>query len=156
MKLRISFKYTHLYPSARSLVRMSTRPLVRSSARPLVPLSSRPPVRLSTCPPFSLPLPPKPPSPMTINETEAQIISEFAMFDDWMDKYNYLIELGKSLQIISEEYRTDQYLITGVPVKGLASRFFNRRKSCVHGRQRRHHHQRHCEPADSRSFRSDT
>jgi cysteine desulfuration protein SufE len=54
---------------------------------------------------------------MTINETEAQIISEFAMFDDWMDKYNYLIELGKSLQIISEEYRTDQYLITGCQSK---------------------------------------
>ncbi|HNY03763.1 MAG TPA: SufE family protein, partial [Bacteroidales bacterium] len=34
---------------------------------------------------------------MTIPETEAQIIAEFGLFDDWMDKYNYLIELGKSL-----------------------------------------------------------
>ncbi|MEI7662171.1 MAG: SufE family protein [Bacteroidota bacterium] len=54
---------------------------------------------------------------MTISETESQIISEFSMFDDWMDKYNYLIELGKSLPVIEEQYRTDQYLISGCQSK---------------------------------------
>jgi len=50
---------------------------------------------------------------MTIQEAENQIIEEFTLFDDWMDKYNYIIELGKSLPTIDEEYKTDRYLITG-------------------------------------------
>jgi cysteine desulfuration protein SufE len=50
---------------------------------------------------------------MTIPEIEAQIISEFSLFDDWMDKYNYLIEMGKSLPLIDEKYRTNHYVITG-------------------------------------------
>ncbi len=54
---------------------------------------------------------------MTITEIESQIISEFSMFDDWMDKYNYLIELGKSLPAIGEQYKTDQYLISGCQSK---------------------------------------
>ncbi|MDP1620842.1 MAG: SufE family protein [Bacteroidales bacterium] len=54
---------------------------------------------------------------MTLPETETQIISEFAMFDDWMDKYNYLIELGRTLPVIDEQYKTDQYLITGCQSK---------------------------------------
>ena len=54
---------------------------------------------------------------MTISETETQIIEEFALFDDWLDKYNYLIELGKSLPLIEEQYKTDQYLITGCQSK---------------------------------------
>ncbi len=54
---------------------------------------------------------------MTIPETESRIISEFAMFDDWLDKYNYLIELGKTLPVIDEQYKTDQYLITGCQSK---------------------------------------
>jgi cysteine desulfuration protein SufE len=54
---------------------------------------------------------------MTITETETQIISEFAMFDDWMDKYNYLIDLGKSLPDVEEQYKTDQYLISGCQSK---------------------------------------
>jgi len=57
------------------------------------------------------------PLPMTIPETEAQIIAEFGLFDDWMDKYNYLIELGKSLPVIADEYRAEQYLITGCQSK---------------------------------------
>jgi len=54
---------------------------------------------------------------MTIPETEALIIEEFAAFDEWLDKYNYLIELGKSLPAYDEQYRTDQYLITGCQSK---------------------------------------
>jgi cysteine desulfuration protein SufE len=54
---------------------------------------------------------------MTITETEALIVEEFAMFDDWIDKYNYLIDLGKTLPAIDEQYRTDQHLITGCQSK---------------------------------------
>ena len=50
---------------------------------------------------------------MTIQETEQKIVEEFSLFDDWMDKYNYLIELGKSLPLIDEKFKTDQYLISG-------------------------------------------
>ena len=54
---------------------------------------------------------------MTIKESENKIIEEFALFDDWMDKYNYIIELGKSLPTIDEQYRTDRYLIMGCQSK---------------------------------------
>jgi cysteine desulfuration protein SufE len=54
---------------------------------------------------------------MTIPEKESQLIREFATFDDWMDKYNYLIELGKSLSVIDDQYKTDQYIITGCQSK---------------------------------------
>jgi len=50
---------------------------------------------------------------MTIPEKEKQIIEEFGIFDDWMDKYNYLIELGQSLPIIEDKYRNDSHLING-------------------------------------------
>jgi len=50
---------------------------------------------------------------MTIQEEENRIIEEFSYFEDWMDKYNYIIELGKTLPPIDEEYRQDKYLISG-------------------------------------------
>jgi cysteine desulfuration protein SufE len=50
---------------------------------------------------------------MTIQETEQEIIEEFEMFDDWMQKYEHIIELGKSLQIIEEKYKTEDRLIKG-------------------------------------------
>lgn len=50
---------------------------------------------------------------MTIAEKEARIVEEFAMFDDWMDRYNYIIELGKELPLIDPQYRSEQYLISG-------------------------------------------
>jgi cysteine desulfuration protein SufE len=52
-----------------------------------------------------------------ISEIENQIVAEFSMFEDWMDKYNYLIELGKSLPLIDEKYKTDQYIISGCQSK---------------------------------------
>lgn len=48
-----------------------------------------------------------------MQEKEQQLIEEFAMFDDWMDKYNYIIELGKELPVIEEQYKTPDYLIEG-------------------------------------------
>lgn len=50
---------------------------------------------------------------MTIQEAEQQIIEEFDLFDDWMDKYNYIIELGRELPLIDSQYKTEQYLISG-------------------------------------------
>jgi cysteine desulfuration protein SufE len=50
---------------------------------------------------------------MTIQEQQQAIVDEFSMFDDWMDKYAYLIELGKDLPEIEEKYKTKQYLISG-------------------------------------------
>ncbi len=50
---------------------------------------------------------------MTIKEKENNIIEEFALFEDWLDKYNYLIELGQSLTIIDDKYRNDSFLING-------------------------------------------
>lgn len=50
---------------------------------------------------------------MTINETEIQIVKEFSAFDDWMDRYNYLIELGKDLKVIDEKYKVQNNLING-------------------------------------------
>ncbi|MCQ2292067.1 MAG: SufE family protein [Bacteroidales bacterium] len=49
----------------------------------------------------------------TMQEVEQELISEFEMFDDWMDKYNYIIELGKELPMIDEQYKTSQFLIEG-------------------------------------------
>jgi len=50
---------------------------------------------------------------MKIEEIEKQVISEFNQFDNWMDRYNYLIELGKSLPLIDEKFKTDNNLISG-------------------------------------------
>ncbi|MBQ4441318.1 MAG: SufE family protein [Bacteroidales bacterium] len=49
----------------------------------------------------------------TIQEIEQGLIEEFAMFDDWMDKYNYIIELGKELPLIEEQHKTADFLIEG-------------------------------------------
>lgn len=54
---------------------------------------------------------------MQITEIEEQIISEFENFDEWLDKYNYIIELGKSLAIIEESEKTESNLITGCQSK---------------------------------------
>ena len=50
---------------------------------------------------------------MTINETQDEIIEEFASFDDWMDKYQLLIDLGNEQEPLEEKYKTEQNLIDG-------------------------------------------
>jgi len=50
---------------------------------------------------------------MTINEIQEEIIEEFSVFDDWMDKYSYLIEIGNDLDGFQEENRLDNNLIEG-------------------------------------------
>ena len=54
---------------------------------------------------------------MSIKEIQDEIIEEFAMFDDWMQKYDYLIELSKDIPLISEEYRLNENLIKGCQSK---------------------------------------
>jgi cysteine desulfuration protein SufE len=49
----------------------------------------------------------------TIEEIQAEIVAEFDMFDDWMEKYEYIIELGKSLPVIEQKYKTENNLIKG-------------------------------------------
>ena len=61
---------------------------------------------------------------MKIEETEKEIVEEFSMFDDpanagqaWMGKYEHIIEIGKSLPMIEEKYKTDDRLIKGCQSK---------------------------------------
>lgn len=50
---------------------------------------------------------------MTITEVQDQIIDEFSIFDDWMDKYQYLIDMSKQMPPIASQFKTPQYLIKG-------------------------------------------
>lgn len=50
---------------------------------------------------------------MSIQEKQQEIIDEFAIYDDWMEKYEYIIELGKDLPLIDPEKKTDDRLIEG-------------------------------------------
>jgi cysteine desulfuration protein SufE len=54
---------------------------------------------------------------MTLQEIQEEIISEFDVFDDWMDKYEYIIDLGKELPIIDSLKKTDDRLIEGCQSK---------------------------------------
>lgn len=54
---------------------------------------------------------------MTINEIQEEIIEEFAAFDEWMDKYSYLIEIGNDLNNFKDEWRLEQNLIEGCQSK---------------------------------------
>ena len=69
---------------------------------------------------------------MTLEEKKQAVIEEFSMYDEWLDKYEYLIELGKALEAYPEEGR----------------------EAVFPGRQRRHHHQGHHFAADQRLFRT--
>lgn len=54
---------------------------------------------------------------MTIQEIQDEIVDEFSMFDDWMQRYEYIIELGKSLPLIDEQYKTEDNIIKGCQSK---------------------------------------
>jgi len=54
---------------------------------------------------------------MTIKEVQDSIIDEFSLFDDWMDKYNLLIDLGKELPVIDTKYKVKDFLIEGCQSK---------------------------------------
>lgn len=54
---------------------------------------------------------------MTIQEIQAEIIDEFSMFDDWDERFQYVIDLGKTLPIIDEKFKTDENTIKGCQSK---------------------------------------
>jgi cysteine desulfuration protein SufE len=54
---------------------------------------------------------------MTIDEVQNNIIKEFSLFDDWMDKYNVLIDMGKELPVIDPKFKVKDYLIEGCQSK---------------------------------------
>jgi cysteine desulfuration protein SufE len=54
---------------------------------------------------------------MTVNETQDKIIEEFSIFDNWMDKYNLLIDLGKELTVIDPKFKVKDFLIEGCQSK---------------------------------------
>ena len=54
---------------------------------------------------------------MTIKEIQEEIVDEFSMFDDWMQRYEYIIDLGKNLPLIKEEFKTDENIIKGCQSK---------------------------------------
>lgn len=54
---------------------------------------------------------------MNIKEIQNEIVAEFSMFDDWMERYEYIIELGKGLPIIEEHFKTEDNIIKGCQSK---------------------------------------
>ncbi len=54
---------------------------------------------------------------MTINEIQDELIEDFSFYQDWMEKYEYIIQLGKELPLIDEKYKTDNYIIKGCQSK---------------------------------------
>ncbi|MEN1783675.1 MAG: SufE family protein [Bacteroidota bacterium] len=54
---------------------------------------------------------------MSIQEIQEEIVEEFSLFDDWMEKYEHMIELGKSLPLIEAQYKTDDHIIKGCQSK---------------------------------------
>ena len=54
---------------------------------------------------------------MTIQQIQDEIVDEFLMFDDWMQRYEYIIDLGKGLPLINEKYKTEDNIISGCQSK---------------------------------------
>jgi len=54
---------------------------------------------------------------MSIEEREKELVEEFALFDDWMGKYEYIIDLGKDVPMIDEKYKDENHLIKGCQSK---------------------------------------
>jgi cysteine desulfuration protein SufE len=54
---------------------------------------------------------------MTINEIQDELMDDFSFFTDWMEKYEYIIQVGKELPLISEEHKKDDYIIKGCQSK---------------------------------------
>ena len=54
---------------------------------------------------------------MTIQEIQAEIVDEFSMFDDWEERYQYMIDLGKDLPLIDAKFKTEEFIIKGCQSK---------------------------------------
>ena len=72
---------------------------------------------------------------MTINEIQDEIIEEFSGFDDWMDKYQLLIDLGNEQEPLEEQYKTEQNLIDGCQSRvWLVADYIKEKKGVIHFR----------------------
>ena len=69
---------------------------------------------------------------MTINEIQDQIIDDFSAFDDWMDKYQMIIEMGNSLEPLDEKYKTPQNLIEGCQSRVWLQADFDGQTNLIH------------------------
>jgi len=69
---------------------------------------------------------------MKINEIQDQIIDDFSAFEDWMDKYQMLIELGNNLEPLADEYKTPQNLIEGCQSRVWIQADFNQETRQIH------------------------
>ncbi|MFC2116139.1 SufE family protein [Bacteroidota bacterium] len=56
-------------------------------------------------------------NPVNVDKVQEEIIAEFEVFDDWLDKYNYLIDLSSDLPIMDPKFKTNEYLINGCQSK---------------------------------------
>jgi cysteine desulfuration protein SufE len=66
----------------------------------------------------------------SIKETQEEIVNEFEVYDDWMDRYNYLIDLAKDLPIIDPKFKNNEYLIKGCQSKVWLNSEYNEGKIC--------------------------
>ena len=64
----------------------------------------------------------------TIKDIQEEIVNEFVVFDDWMDRYNYLIEIARDLPVIDSKMKTNDYLIRGCQSKVWLNAEFNEGK----------------------------
>ena len=64
----------------------------------------------------------------SIEAIQDEIIEEFSLFEDWMQRYEYMIELGKSLPLIDQVYKTDSYVIKGCQSKVWVHAAFEKEK----------------------------
>lgn len=69
---------------------------------------------------------------MTINEIQDQIIDDFSAFDDWMDKYQMLIELGNNLEPLAEQFKNPQNLIEGCQSRVWIQADFDEQSHTIH------------------------
>ncbi len=67
----------------------------------------------------------------SLKEVQDEIIEEFRMYDDWMDRYNYLIELSKDLPLIDEKFKNNEYLINGCQSKVWLNAGFDESKGVI-------------------------
>ena len=63
---------------------------------------------------------------MSAQDTASEIVDEFSFFDDWADRYQHLIDQGRRLEAIRQEWRTDDHKLKGVPINCV----FWRRTGC--------------------------
>lgn len=68
----------------------------------------------------------------TINEIQDEIIEEFSMFEDWTDKYEYIIDLGKHLPPMDEKYKTDENRVHGCQSQVWLEPYKEGDKLCFH------------------------